>query len=70
MCKLSRDVLCVYKPLFSHDSTDYAVNLLTLCSLFNSVLNKLNLLNGRKKLKVTYQQLSHHSDETWTSFIT
>lgn len=39
VCKPSRAVLCVHKPLFSHDSIDCAANLLTLCSLSNSALN-------------------------------
>lgn len=39
VCKASRAVLCVHKSLFSHDSIDYAADLLTLCSLSNSVLN-------------------------------
>lgn len=39
VCKPSRGCSVCAQPLFSHDSMNYAANLLTLCSLSNSILN-------------------------------
>ena len=46
VCKPSRTVLCVHKPLFSHDSIDYANSLFVLSSTPSWI--QLNLLSERK----------------------